>query len=369
MGFINNYLKFNFQNNMLNKIDFVWSTIKGYSSLYPLYNYMKTNGLNVTINKVYKLGLRNRKLVKNLSKLIIIAYDQPLVRLEKSGWEGEFIYIEHGLSPMKYYTYKYDFFHRATLLFYPGEVFKRKMEKINPNFKNGLLGGYPKIDSLLEIKINKTELCHKYNLDELKPIILFAPSWGGKRNKNAGIHNAKYLQNIKNLIIIPHSADYQLAKKYKAIVPKEGSINDFLQLSDIIISDVSSVLAEASIIGKKVIQLILSTYPGCFPEKDKRKDGIWVAEEIIKYEEENTNRIKRPFKIPYLDEDWDFGNSSKPENVEKTIESTVKSINELRPLQQKWKEQSCYKPDGKTSERMTKMITQFIETGERIQVI
>ena len=224
---------------MLNKLDFVWSTTKGYSSLYPLYNNMKIKGLNVSIHKVYKLSLRNRKLAKNLSKLIIIAYDQPLERLEKSGWRGKFIYIEHGLSPMKYYTYKYEFFHRATILFYPGEIFKRKMEKLNSNFKNGLLGGYPKIDDLLEIKINKIELCQIYNLDESKPIILFAPSWGGKRNKDAGIHNAKYLKNIKNLIIVPHSADYKLAKKYKAIIPVDGNINEFLQLSDIVISDIS----------------------------------------------------------------------------------------------------------------------------------
>ena len=56
------------------------------------------------------------------------------------GWKGKYIYIEHGLSPMKYYTYKYSFFHKADLLFYPGEIFKRKMEAINPQFKNGLLG-------------------------------------------------------------------------------------------------------------------------------------------------------------------------------------------------------------------------------------
>ena len=28
-------------------------------------------------------------------------------------WQGKYIYIEHGLGAMKYYTYKYSFFHNA----------------------------------------------------------------------------------------------------------------------------------------------------------------------------------------------------------------------------------------------------------------
>jgi hypothetical protein len=268
---------------------------------------------------------------------------------------------------MKYYTYKYDFFYRATILFYPGEIFKRKMEKLNPQFKNGLLGGFPKIDDLVNIKISKSMFCKKYNLDSKKPIILFAPSWGGKRDKNAGIHNAKFLQNIENVIIIPHSADYILAKKYNAIIPENGNINQFLHLADIIISDVSSVLAEGSIINKKVIQLILPSYPGCFPEKDRRINGIWISDEIIKFEENNTNRKKRPFKIPYLDEDWDFGNSCLPENLEITVEKTIQSFGKISISQKKWRENSCYKPDGNSSARISKMILHYVNTGKRVQ--
>ncbi|MBC8503084.1 MAG: CDP-glycerol glycerophosphotransferase family protein [Nitrosopumilus sp.] len=328
---------------------------------------MKNSGWNVELDKVHKHSFRNRKLMKSISNLIVIAYDQPLYRLQNSGWNGEYIYIEHGLSPMKYYTYKYNFFHKSTILFYPGEVFKRKMEVINPNFENGLLGGYPKIDELLTMEIDKSKMCEKYGLDSLKPIILFSPSWGGKRNINAGIHNAKHLKNIDNLIIVPHSADYRLAKKYGAVVPKDSNINQFLHLADIVISDASSVLAEASILKKQVIQMILPSYPGCFPEIDRRKNDSWISDEIIA-EEMKTNREQRPFKIPYLNEDWDFGNSSVPQEIDSAIEKSKKTIGQINEKQNYWAEQSCYKPDGKTSHRIMKMIEHFINTGERKQV-
>ena len=138
-------------------LDLVYSTTKGYASLLPLFSHMKTLGWQVRLEKVHRNCLRNRRLRKTLSKQIVIAYDKPLVRLEKCGWKGEFFYIEHGLSPMKYYTYKYDFFQRAALLFYPGEVFKRKMEAINPQFERGLLGGYPKVDELVNSEIDRRD--------------------------------------------------------------------------------------------------------------------------------------------------------------------------------------------------------------------
>ena len=117
------------------QIDFVWSTQKGMSSLYPLYKMALSQGWDSNLYKVKKQWFLNCKLVKSLSKLIVIAYDQPLYRLRKSGWDGKYIYIEHGLGAIKYYTYKYNFFYDAELLFYPGPVFQRKMEAINPHFK------------------------------------------------------------------------------------------------------------------------------------------------------------------------------------------------------------------------------------------
>lgn len=350
------------------KVDLVYSTVKGHSSLLPLFEHMRDRDWDAALNKVHKHGLRNRGLLDRLGDTIVIAYDEPLYRLERSGWRGRFIHIEHGLSPVKYYTYKYEYFHRAALLFYPGEVFQRKMKAVNPGFENGLLGGYPRIDNLLSMEVDREALCRRLSLDATAPVVLFAPSWGGKRSKDAGIHNARHLRGIGNLLVIPHSADYAHARKYGAVIPEDGDISRYLHLADVVVSDVSSVLAEASILGKPVVQMRLPSYPGCFPEEDRRKNGIWVSEEVLKREEEQTDRSLRPFKIPYIDEDWDFGNSAEPSGLQEAIRRAVERPGEYEATRSYWAEQSCWKADGNTCSRISNMMLRFLETGERRQL-
>ncbi|MCF7808990.1 MAG: CDP-glycerol glycerophosphotransferase family protein [Candidatus Marinimicrobia bacterium] len=344
---------------MTHTIDLVYSTTKGYASLTHLCQYLANKGWSVRLLKIHRNCLRNRKTLKTLSDTVILAYDKPLVRLRKCGWDGQFIYIEHGLSPMKYYTYRYDFFQEAALLFYPGEVFKRKMEAINPQYDRGLLGGYPKIDELVSLKIDKASLCKRFALDPAKPVILFAPSWGGKKNRDAGIHNARYLSSMENVLIVPHSADYPLVKQYGAVRPQDGNINQFLHLADVVISDVSSVLAEAAILNKPVIQLKLPHYPGCFPEKEKRRSGTWVPDQMIN-EEQQVDRQKRPFKIPYIDEDWIMGAVTEPENLSETIQRVLQHPELHTQDRQYWAEQSCWMADGKSCERITRMIDNYL---------
>ena len=353
---------------MTPNLDLVYSTTKGYASLLPLFKYMKNQDWQVRLTKVHRNCLRNRKLLKTISAHIVIAYDKPLVRLEKCGWQGEFIYIEHGLSPMKYYTYKYDFFQRAALLFYPGEIFKRKMEAINPDFKRGLLGGYPKVDELINLQIDRSELCSRYGLNPDKPVILFAPSWGGKQNLNAGIHNAKHLSSLENLLIVPHSADYPLAKKYGAVKPGDGNINQFLHLADVVVSDISSVLAEASILDKPVVQLILPAYPGCFPEVESRPSGTWVSADILA-REQLTDRSARPFKIPYVNEDWILGHTARSTELRDAIRAALEQPQDFAEQRKYWAEQSCWKADGQSSKRISHMIEQYLHDGSVIQLV
>lgn len=351
-------------------VDFIWSSTKEYFSLIPLYKKALEKKWNVRFIRIRKSYLRNLFSVPSLSKFVVISHDQPLKRIKKLGWNGKYIYVEHGLGPMKYYTYKYKFFHEADLLFYPGEVFKRKMEAINPQFKNGLLGGYPKMDELFHMTINKNEICKKYNLNPTEPIILFAPSWGGKYNKNCGINNLKYLSSMKNVISIPHPADYKIAKNMNAIIPDQNEgISKFIHLADIVISDVSSVLAEACLVNKPVIQIELSQYPGCFPEIDKRSEKPWISKTILDNEIKNTHREIRPFKLPFLDEDWILGHTCKPRELPKTIEITLREKEKYQSLRKYWGEQCCWKFDGTITNRMLKMIESFIEKNIPIQIV
>ena len=350
-------------------IDFIWSSQKEYSSLKPLYIEAINRGWDTKFHKIHRNTLRNYISNNEISKHVVISHDNPLKRIKKMGWSGKYIYVEHGLSPIKFYTYKYSFFHEADLLFYPGEVFKRKMESINPNFKNGLVGGYPRMDELFNMKINKAKLCNEYNLNYNAPIILFAPSWGGKYSNDSGINNIKYFNDIDNLIAIPHPADYKLANKYNCIIPdKEENINQFIHLSDIVISDVSSVLVEACLLDKPVIQLLLSNYPGCFPEKDKRKEESWISRDLIDKECQKINQSKHPFKLPYIDEEWILGHLSKPEEILKTIDIVKNEMNRYSKNRKYWAKQCCYKFDGKISKRMLDMIEYFIKTNKFKQI-
>ena len=355
-------------NNKKYDVDFIWSSQKEYFSLKPLYNESQKIGLNTRLLKVHRSKIRNYIKISNLSNNIVISHDQALKRIKKLGWKGSYIYVEHGLGAMKYYTYKYSFFHNSDLLFYPGEIFQKKMKSINPNFKNGLLGGYPRMDELHSLIIDKKSLCLKYKLNPSKPIKLFAPSWGGKYSNNSGINNIKFFKNIDNLLVIPHPADYKIAKKYDVIIPgKEENINQFIHLADIIISEVSSVLAEACLINKPVIQLVLDQFPGCFPEKDKRKNEDWIDKEVLK-NEILIDRKKRPFKIPYIDEDWILGHICKPKDIKETIDLVLKEPDRYIKDRNYWSKQSCYKFDGNISNRIMMMIKEFITSGERVQL-
>ena len=357
----------------MDHIDFVWTSDKEYSSLLPIYEYMKQSEplMNINFLKIKKFFFQNLKIKNSLAKTIVISHDRPLERLRKSNWEGDYIYIEHGISPMKYWTYKYNFFHDSALLFYPGKVFERKMKSINPEFKNGLLGGYPKIDELVNQKIDKIDFCKKNNLDHKAPIILFAPSYGVKESDSAGLNNVKYLKNKKNLIVIPHPSEYKYAKKFGAIIPdKRANINSYINISDIVISDVSSIIAEAAIVNKPVIQLILSQYPGCFPDPDKRNEkDIYISKNRIQEELEKTDIKNRPFKIPYLNEDWILGHTCKPDRVEETINQILKNKDEYIDKRKYWSDQCSWKADGESCIRISKMISHYVTTGERKQVI
>lgn len=224
------------------------------------------------------------------------------------------------------------------------------------------------MDELFKQKVNKKELSTKYNLNINEPIILFAPSWGGKYSRDCGVSNIKHFQNINNVITVPHPADYQIGKKLDAVIPgKEESINQFIHLADIIVSEVSSVLAEACLLDKPVIQLITNKFPGCFPEKDKRKKEDWIKDEIIQ-KELAIDRNKRPFKIPYIDEDWILGHTCKPKNIKKTITLVLQEPNKYREKRKYWAEQSCWKFDGNISKRILKMIKSYLETNTPLQI-
>lgn len=342
----------------MHKIDFIWSSIKEKIALIPLYNYMKNKRWDVKLKKIHRNQILNS--TKSFEENVILGYDETYYRLKKNGWEGKFIYIDHGISPVKYYSYKYMFFQHADLLFYPGPVFKRKMEIINPNFKKGLLGGFTKSNDLINLKINKKKLCEKHSLDINQPIILFAPTWGTKKKNTWGINNINHLKDIPNLITIPHSSDYTKWTKNIIMPKKDSSINEYIKLADIVISDISSILVEAAIINKPTIQIVLDSYPGCFPEPDKKDKFNYISKDIIKKEIQECDLIKRPFKISFLNEDWILGYTSKLENIKKTLKNVLSQPDKFSKERKYWANQCCWNLGKNNLSDMSYMINNFL---------
>ncbi|MBT3300124.1 MAG: hypothetical protein HN657_06765 [Candidatus Marinimicrobia bacterium] len=350
------------------QLDFIYSSEKEYASLLPLFQHCQSIDMSTRMVKIHRRNIFKRY-IRELAPHVVVAYDRVIPQIKNAGWKGKTIYVDHGLSPVKYYAYRYDTFHSIDLLFYPGPVFMDIMKALNPDFKNGLLGGLPKMDNFVTKQIDRESTCQSLGLDSRKPIILFAPTWGGKYSNTWGIKNAKYLDGYPNLIISPHPADYRLAKKFDAVVPnKPGETTKFIKLADLIISDVSSIIGEASILGKPVIQIELPTYPGCFPNPDKRKTGTWLNPEKLKFFIDASDPINRPFKCAFLDKDWIMGHTCKPADLEKTINLALSDIKKYKSEQNYWNEQNCYKADGKTNKRLAKMIVHFIETNQLKQL-
>lgn len=350
------------------RLDFIWSSHKDLACVKPLYDQFIKGGWQSNLVKLHKHNFRNWKAAKSMAPHVVASYDFPIQRLKRQNWHGKTIYVDHGVGPIKYYAYRYKTLHELDLLFYQGDVFRRKMEAVNPNFQNGLLGGFTKMDELVNLEIDREKLCAKFGLEAAKPIILFAPTWGGKRSQHWGIRNAKHLQGFPNLVIAPHPGDYKYASRFGAIIPESGNINKLIKLCDVLISDVSSVVGEAAAINKPTIQLVLSSYPGCFPEPDMRNEKSWLSEEYVKKETAKTNRIERPFQIPYIDEDWIVDRVSKPADLWHNVEDAINDPDKNAKRRRYWGEQCCWNADGLTCQRIGKMIKAFVKTGQRIQI-
>jgi len=344
-------------------IDFIYGAEKERAALQPLYDYFNEQGISTRLVKIHRRNIF-KGYIRDLAPYVVASYDRTIDRVKDAGWRGKTIYVDHGLSPVKYYAYRYSTFHEIDLLFYPGPIFKTIMEVLNPAFKNGLLGGLPKMDGFIGVPVDKDGLIDSLGLDPDKPVVLFAPTWGGKYNPAWGIGNARYLENYPNLVISPHPADRKAAAKFKAVLsPASVSTNDLIKIADVVISDVSSIVGEAALLGKPIIQLILPAYPGCFPLPDKRKTGVWLSKQSEQNFLARVDPEKRPFKLAYLDQDWIMGHTCSPEDLLETVSIALSEGDHFAKERQYWNQQNCYLPDGRTNARLYEMIINFIHTG------
>ena len=96
---------------MSKKIDFIYNSKIEYSILKPLYNFFISKGEeNCRLAKIHTSRLLNRIKLNKISNYVILSSSSSYNRLKRYGWQGKLIYVDHGISPIKYFSYIYDFF-------------------------------------------------------------------------------------------------------------------------------------------------------------------------------------------------------------------------------------------------------------------
>ncbi|MBQ8118083.1 MAG: CDP-glycerol glycerophosphotransferase family protein [Lachnospiraceae bacterium] len=176
--------------------------------------------------------------------------------------------------------------------FLPSNVWAENWKKCSQNFyanpKKGVyLTGWPKADRLkLYMDDNKKkQVSDKIGLDSTKPTILYAPAWENDNKQDEFVQAMlkldvnilikqipwpdSYVEQIKNI-----NEMYELHKSNSRvrILDRMSNILDAIMVSDILVSDESSTMSEAVMLGKPAISvnnwMIPDVNPSRFPAND-----------------------------------------------------------------------------------------------------
>lgn len=155
--------------------------------------------------------------------------------------------------------------------------------------RNGMyLAGWPKADALVELtgEENKAQLVQSMDIDPEKRTVLYAPAWENDGKQIDFIEAMWDLGESVNILVKQWDADPKLypsqvenvklmAKLYDGvpgvtILPPETNIFTAIAVSDVLVSEESSTMCEAAMMGIPAVSvsdwLIPDTVPSRFPE-------------------------------------------------------------------------------------------------------
>tara|TARA_R110002050_G_scaffold150318_5_gene277000 strand:+ start:2848 stop:3933 length:1086 start_codon:yes stop_codon:yes gene_type:complete len=177
------------------------------------------------------------------------------------------VYFGHGMGPKLNYAANSDLLEYNYIFSPCNPTYKLQKELVSEQQIYPL--GMPILDNK---ENNKTEIIKFFNLNQEKPIIVYAPSWCTDINKLSDINKiVAFLRTKTNYFNIIISAHPLLFKKercegkeiFNVNKPIEGiTLNlpssnlttlELIKSSDIVISDISSILFEAMALNKKVL--------------------------------------------------------------------------------------------------------------------
>jgi hypothetical protein len=176
------------------------------------------------------------------------------------------VQIFHGLAGEKKGHFRIrDYF---DLYLTQGSYFTKRFQELSKKHKNFdvIETGWCKLDTLYTVsdstKENKQKLLTKYNV---KNIILYAPTFSPSLTSgNTLVNTIKQLSENEDILVIikfHDKMDNDIIEKYKnlntknLIISNEKDITPLLQISDLMISDTSSVVYEFVLLNKPVVTL------------------------------------------------------------------------------------------------------------------
>ncbi|MHA6205826.1 DUF4214 domain-containing protein [Dyella soli] len=246
-------------------------------------------------------------------KSYLVAAAETYARLFNEGCAGPYIYAEHGVSPLKKYTYN-PHYKRYDLTLLPGELWKGRIEKLYPSTRGKCrVVGYPKLTAEAGVPPERrVALCEKLGLNPAKKLVLFAPTWSGG-NRNCGVFNIRHIDESDNVFTIPHDGDVRfsgelMAAGYRIYALQPGeTISDYYGLADLLISDVSSTAIEFASLGKPTLCIAMERIP-----------------DFDRTFHEDAARLR----VPHTDVYWDFCELVGPESINAALQEALAVMND-----------------------------------------
>ncbi|HHE46106.1 MAG TPA: hypothetical protein ENL08_00190, partial [Bacteroidetes bacterium] len=188
---------------------------------------------------------------------------------------GRIINVGHGLLSKGQYFTDTDYIHRENLehlLLVPGEYHKQAIRDSGRVFIPVEAVGYPKMDMLFQPEApSRDELCGRLGLDPAKKIILYAPTFNVALSTIPVVWTRiKELATPDTCLLIKfHGSTLPEFVSAHMTLPRENpniyliddpDITPYLQIADVMVSDVSSAWMEFILLDKPVV---LFNNPNC----------------------------------------------------------------------------------------------------------
>ena len=170
----------------------------------------------------------------------------------------------------------------------------------------------PKLDCLVDGSLKKDKIMSELNLDKSKPTLVYAPTWRNSSLETNGIEIVEALGKMDiNVLIKLHDHSYDLGltntdwkkelerlKTPNMRIIRNADSAPYLFVSDILLSDASSVANEYTVLDKPIIYFISPKIFERYGAGQDHKTWGTKAGTVVKTVEELNAAVKRSLENP-----------------------------------------------------------------------